>query len=567
MRKLLRIGIYAMFAGAFLRCGGGPTEVVQGGGGSEAVALTGLVRHPNGSPAVQARVRLRPRLYLTDTARISDTSKAGAETLTDSAGRFRLDSLERGEYELEVRDTQGIAVRGAVAPLKGSGGAVRARCILTGENPVVGLAALTLGPTGTVTGGFLAPAGFTERIYVQIYGLDRVVRTDSLTGRFRLEGLPKGTYTLRAVYPSSFVDAREVAGVEVGPDDTTDIGARKLASFESEDYAEWPHARKLFLNTGKTGADVQGNAADFPLLVRLHKGNFDFTQSRGVDVRFSDAKGKRLRYQVERWDSAAGAAEIWVRLDMVSGNSESQFLAMHWGKADAPDWSDGREVFGAETGFAGVWHLDEEAADTISENLYQDAVGLNPADDRASSPGRAGVIGYGRHFDGNDYLLVPAADPVLQPSGKVAVSTWVKVERTGPYGGNLLSMGDNYNLRVNSDGNLHFSLYDGRIRFVRTTGVDLRDAAWHHVAGYYDGYSLGLYVDGELAATIPATGPIVYNFYPRFVMGRHGNRQAGFDFTGSLDETTVSTEIRSAHWIKLAYENQKAGSALLVFRP
>jgi hypothetical protein len=52
------------------------------------------------------------------------------------------------------------------------------------------------------------------------------------------------------------------------------------------------------------------------------------------------------------------------------------------------------------------------------------------------------------------------------------------------------------------------------------------------------------------------------------VMGRHGNRKPGYDFYGTIDQVEVSGETaRSADWIKLAYENQRAGAKLVEFRP
>lgn len=61
---------------------------------------------------------------------------------------------------------------------------------------------------------------------------------------------------------------------------------------------------------------------------------------------------------------------------------------------------------------------------------------------------------------------------------------------------------------------------------------------------------------------------IDYRFWPAFLMGRHGNRKPGYDFIGNLDQVEVSGEVsRSADWIKLEYENQRAGSKLMEFRP
>ena len=566
MRRRYAPLMLALLAAALLRCGGTPTEVVDGGGGSEAVGLTGIAMLPGGAPAGGAQVRLRSRFFLAEASALASLASGAdlagnlPDAVADSAGAFRLDSVPRGEYFLEIT--------AADPAVSGDSLSTLVPVVLTGESPLVGLPPTVLKPTGTVAGSFLPPAGFIGRTLVQVYGLDRWVRADSITGAFRLHGMPAGTFRLRASYTVPAVDPREVDGVEANPGDTTDIGALQLGSFENENYGGWPHARRIVLNTTASGAGVEGNVDGFPLLVRLHAGNFDFSQSRGTDLRFSDARGQRLRYEIERWDSAAASAEIWVRLSRVNGNTSDQFITMHWGLPGAQDWSDGRRVFGTDIDFAAVWHLDEEAADTVTADLYRDAVGFDPADDRAAATDRAGLIGRGHGFAAGDYLAVPVASSLLKPAFRVTVSAWVKVLSTGSVGANVLSMGDNYNLRVTDQGRGRFTLYDGDIRIVETQDPMLLDSAWHLLAATYDGEVLQIYVDGKLITAKKATGGIQYNFSPSFIIGKHGNRKSGYDFIGNLDEVQVSGGVsRSPDWLKLSYENQRADSRLLEFAP
>jgi concanavalin A-like lectin/glucanase superfamily protein/uncharacterized protein DUF2341 len=560
MTRNVFFGLAAAIAALFAaHCTEHPTEVGQGGGGSEAVALVGSFEYPNHAPAALVRVRLRPKLFLSDTGSES-TGLEGVkgtvlDAMTDSNGAFRMDSVKRGEYFLEINDS---ASRGLLLP-----------CTLTGDTSEVTLEKAALQPTGMVTGSIVPPEGFPGRTYVQVYGLDRQVKADSATGAFRMDGMPAGIYTLRAVYSSPAVDPREIARVEATPLDTNDIGAVRLAAFENENYSAWPHSMRLYLNTTASGANVPGGVDGFPVLVRLDKGNFDFTQSKGADIRFADAKGKRLRYEVERWDSAAALAELWVRVDKVAGNSNTQYLTLHWGLAGAQQIADSRQVFGADAGFAGVWHLNEDAADTVTADLYKDAVGYDPAADRIASTERSGLIAHGAAFSPGDYITVPVANPLLQPNDKLTVSAWVRATRTSPLGGNILSMGDSYNLRLTPAGSCVFTFFNGETAQAETPkGLELLDSAWHHLAGVYDGASLALYVDGKPSARVAAKGSFDYRFWPGFVMGRHGNRKPGYDFIGGIDQVEVSGEIaRSADWIKLAYENQRAGAKLVEFRP
>ena len=97
----------------------------------------------------------------------------------------------------------------------------------------------------------------------------------------------------------------------------------------------------------------------FPLLVRLGAGNFDFSQAApdGRDVRFVSASGDTLNHQTEWWDAGLEEAAVWVLMDTVQGNSDTQYITMTWGNPDADDLSDGAAVFDTAAGFIGVYHI------------------------------------------------------------------------------------------------------------------------------------------------------------------------------------------------------------------
>ena len=68
-------------------------------------------------------------------------------------------------------------------------------------------------------------------------------------------------------------------------------------------YPGWQHEGSIYILTTPEGANLTATASveDFPLLVRLGKGVFDFSQAqpKGEDIRFADCTGKPLSYQIE----------------------------------------------------------------------------------------------------------------------------------------------------------------------------------------------------------------------------------------------------------------------------
>jgi hypothetical protein len=133
-----------------------------------------------------------------------------------------------------------------------------------------------------------------------------------------------------------------------------------------ENFRQWTGHQRLWLNTQSNGAAVNGNVLNFPVLVRLTTAQtaiFAQAKAGGADIRFSKTDTvTRLRHQIERWDTAAKAAEIWVLVDTVKGANGSQSILMHWGKADAADSSSGPGVFQTANGFQAVYHLNQDAA-------------------------------------------------------------------------------------------------------------------------------------------------------------------------------------------------------------
>ena len=161
-----------------------------------------------------------------------------------------------------------------------------------------------------------------------------------------------------------------------------------LLETASAQYQGWQHVGSLWILTTPEGADLPAacSEANFPLLVRLRRDNFDFSQAKanGEDIRFSDAKGAPLAYQIEQWDSARGTASIWVRIPVINGNARQE-VKLYWGKADAQSQSKGSAVFNADNGFCSVLHMDEALRDEVGS--------VTPKD--LGSTSAAGSIGQG----------------------------------------------------------------------------------------------------------------------------------------------------------------------------
>jgi hypothetical protein len=523
------------------------------GNSSETVArVGGTLVDAEGMAVEDAWVALVPEDYNPVAA---PALPSGLIASSGGGGAFAFSRVPKGRYSFEARHPgngtrlikQGVDLRDTEEAL--------------GENALAQPGKVRMGLPENIEG----PGGY---VYIPHTRLAWPVDAAALDrGYLELDSLPASEY--EAIVFSRTADlaapdtlARKVA---VAPGDSLSLGA----------YAGWGYSARIALNTTASGAALASPVADFPLLVRLTRSELDFSQAAadGSDLRFSRPDGSPAPYQIDHGDAAAGVASVWVLVDTVRPNDSGESIRMHWGKPGAAAQSDGPAVFGqAGAGYAAAWHLEEEAAGTGTPGVYRNAAATaNHGLDSLSTTDRAGVIGNGHFLARGDYIRVPAATADLKPTGGFAFSAWIKAVPSDTGEGEILSMGNDYGMRLFPDGQLHVFNYnlpkgDSTTFRYTTSGQNLHDGRWHLVAAVFDGTHIDTYVDGAFAggSDFPR-GARRYDGGPDFYIGRHGNREAGFDFTGYLDEVRVLPALPTAAWMKLAFASQRQGASILSF--
>ena len=186
------------------------------------------------------------------------------------------------------------------------------------------------------------------------------------------------------------------------------------------------------------------------------------------------------------------------------------------------------------------WQLDEQdgTATVADTSAYGNAgTVVDP------NKWNVGVLNGALEFNGSsDYVRVsaPAGSSLRRPSIGYAISAWVRVVGTGPKGADVATMGDNYTLRIQPDGNVKTFFYSTTWRTHTTTGVNVKDGHWHHLVGQYDGTNVTVYVDGDqkLATAYPGM-TIAYANGQDFYLGKHGNNGIEHTFAGFIDQVRV----------------------------
>jgi hypothetical protein len=343
-----------------------------------------------------------------------------------------------------------------------------------------------------------------------------------------------------------------------------------LASLFAEEFPAWSRHADLFVDTSPSGADLDGPVTGFPLLVRLDASSFDFSMAlgHGQDLRFTNAAGKVLPYEIDRWDSAGAIAEIWVKTDTLKGQAADQVLRMHWGNAAAPTASDGAAVFTDGSGYVGVWHLGGTG------NRPNSAPGGNPAVPKGYGPNasRPGIVGLADSLDGAEpgsYLDI--GDGYGNLADGFTFSAWVNPDKYGS-SVHFLDLGNgslasNIALgRYQATQSLSFVTYNGSAasNIVKGDAI-LAPDRWQHIAVTVSGTTAKLYRNGALVASETLTQPIDGAWRTSNYLGRSNFGSSDY-FRGKLDEPRISRSALSKDWIKLAYANQRPDQQVVSFR-
>ena len=322
-----------------------------------------------------------------------------------------------------------------------------------------------------------------------------------------------------------------------------------LPEMAQAQYPGWKHSGSVYLLTTPEGAKLPTSASEdgFPLLVRLHKDFFNFSQAKanGEDIRFSTSTGTPLAYQIEEWDPANGTGSIWVRIPTIKGNARQE-IKLHWGKADAASESSGSAVFNESNGYLSVWHMNDPVKDDVGTLASIDTGTM-------ASPG---MIGQGRRFDVGKGIKC-GEKITTYPSGSSPHSSeaWFRAERPNAI---ILAWGNEQAqgkvvMQYRSPPHIRMDCYFSGANVAG--GSTLPMSQWIHVIHTFKNRDSRVYVNGRLDGVSTSRGaPLAIKSPARMYIGGWYNN---YQFVGDIDEVRISRVARSADWVRMQYENQK----------
>ncbi|TAL41594.1 MAG: DUF2341 domain-containing protein [Methylovulum sp.] len=319
---------------------------------------------------------------------------------------------------------------------------------------------------------------------------------------------------------------------------------------------DWTSRKPLTVDAGATGADIQETLNDFPLLLRLHTGNFGYfaeLAENGKDLRFMLDDKTALKHHVEKVDALAELGLVWVKLPTVRGGVGTDTFTMYYGNAKVAlvpqrvDASDPKGIY--DVNQALVFHFNE------GETLPQDATAYaTHASESKAVIDPAGWIGAAAKFDGTGGISVDALPPLaINPDDGWTFSTWAKIDQAQDAVLVQAIDGDN-KLALTLQGTALTGVYRNAQGEVKTAAAPITLNQWQHIAMTAQKDRLTLYLNGQAVGNTPIT---LAAMSPSLLIGE--------GLLGLLDEVQVAKQARSAGWLKLQFRSQSPDFTVVNF--
>lgn len=324
---------------------------------------------------------------------------------------------------------------------------------------------------------------------------------------------------------------------------------------------DWQYRKKISLNTTASGADIQENLMDVPLLIRLHTGNFDFAnaQEEGGDIRFvSSDDTQLLKHHIERYDIIDEMALIWVKLPRLSANSSQDFIHMYYGNKNAMGGQDAKSTF--DVAKAAVFHFSEIEQAPADLSTHGQAVSYF-----AAGQGLPSVIGSGVSFNGGGDRLMLGNSPTLKFNNGFTFSAWLRITQAQGDAVVFHAAAENGEFLIGIDGTKIYSRAGttNQMEFETEKSTDMAINQWHHImVTVAANQRLTLYLDGLEMFYTNIDGSLP-DFEGDYAVGAatDGSRS----FLGDLDEMNLSTTVRPGAWARTAFASQGPDGLLYNF--
>ncbi len=208
-------------------------------------------------------------------------------------------------------------------------------------------------------------------------------------------------------------------------------------------------------------------------------------------------------------------------------------------------------------GLISYWPLDETAG-----NIAADVTGGRDGIKHGGAVWQSGKVGGCINTKGSGYITITEhAD--FRPSVATSMQAWVNINNLAMWhgiAGNIQDNGSNesgYCMYTSGSGVDWYVAVNGRFQ---TVSSSVTAGQWTHFVGTFDGNTVRLYKNGQLADSTAASGSINWSFMPlEFNIGRYHDDNETYLLNARIDEVAVWDRALTQEDVTLLY-NGGAGN-------
>ncbi len=169
---------------------------------------------------------------------------------------------------------------------------------------------------------------------------------------------------------------------------------------------------------------------------------------------------------------------------------------------------------------------------------------------------------------GEEFGTVFIPDNECFHSDRFTLEAWIKLDGEIEHDGVILAKRIDaerysYLFKASNDHNdLSLGLYTTEDSYLCNAEVMFLEDRWRYVCATYDGETISLYIDGQLASQVETRGEVVYGGGGLFI-GSDGE-EFGDHLIGSIDEVRISSCVREPLYIESNYREQVPSKQRLV---
>lgn len=362
---------------------------------------------------------------------------------------------------------------------------------------------------------------------------------------------------------------------------------RRVRVEMASDFNSWKFRAALHVDHTKVSADYgafsavlrwTGAAGSLPSAM-LQTGNAQAAKSAGADLRFTDANGNELPFDIVEFTQAAAVAdaraEIWVQFPSLSSLVDTVFY-MFWGNSAASGYASG-DPFGRYNAFAG-WNMVYHGNDTGSGNM---------TNSRASTWGMTnsgtaivdGKIGKAREFTHADstYMYISGGLAAGNPNygTYLSIMFWAKFKEFTNQYQRMVDFGTNSpndTFLCANDTNTSGSridLYNNGVVHSRIDAGIYSTSDWVHIIMTWNNAAatLDLYKNGaKVGSSTSASNWLRDAARAGCYLGRSYFNTTPTDvFDGYLDEIRIGNSVSSSVYASVAYNAQSSPETFIIY--